>query len=420
MKLHKHEHKQKQTRGRATRYRGIYIHDGRYSIRVRGRCPKTGKEVERERLTLRGTTIRQALLEQQRLQEELRQEAQQPRPRMTVGDYAHCWIEHLSVTKRVRDDTTLRGRVEALDLHILPSIGSIFIEELTLKDLKDWQAKMTQKRQVTRQGKKAKPYSAATINNWSRIVKTMLRDAVSDLALSRDPTLGFRRLPEDPKPKSSLTQDELVRWLLAAQQLYPDHFAMVVFLMTSGLRFGEASAIHWDNIDEREQLVHVQRRQVRGRLAPVKTRKSRSVALDPWVFEVLREHRRGLMRDQAPGWDKGIVFPSHTGSYRHPSVLNKPFTKIAAVTEIDKHVTAHTLRRTFNNLMRQSGVDRMTLRAMTGHSSEEMTQHYSDVTPEEKRQAVARGLSPLLALVREQTGDETGDRSAEQGKAHSA
>jgi len=171
---------------------------------------------------------------------------------------------------------------------------------------------------------------------------------------------------------------------------------MVEFVAFTGLRFGEASALQWDDLDESHGLIHVRRRQVCGEIAPPKTRKRRSVAVEPWVFQVLREHRVNLVREQAPGIEKDIMFPSKTGGYRYSSVLQKPLAKAVEELKIGKRITAHTFRRTFNNLMRQSGIDRVTLRAMTGHFSEEMTEHYSEVTPEEKRRAAATGMAPVV------------------------
>lgn len=49
------------------------------------------------------------------------------------------------------------------------------------------------------------------------------------------------------------------------------------------------------------------------------------------------------------------------------------------------------MRRTFNNLARQAAGD-IVARSMTGHSTMEMTEHYSHVTLEEKNKAVVKAL----------------------------
>jgi hypothetical protein len=168
--------KRKRKRGQRTRHRGIMRQDGRYVVRARGLCPRTGKEVERERRLEKGGSLNDARREQQRLREEIEQGPVLPNQRVTVGDYARSWIEHLTATKRVRADTTLRGRVDALDMHILPFLGDLYIDMLTIKDIKEWQVQM-----VGRTKKDGSQYEPVTINNWWRTRHTMLKEAVRDL-----------------------------------------------------------------------------------------------------------------------------------------------------------------------------------------------------------------------------------------------
>jgi hypothetical protein len=56
--------------------------------------------------------------------------------------------------------------------------------------------------------------------------------------------------------------------------------------------------------------------------------------------------------------------------------------------------------------MRRAGADGIVTRALTGHVTEGMTQHYSTVGFDEKEAAVA-GLVSLVSLPK--TGDRTGD-----------
>ena len=156
--------------------------------------------------------------------------------------------------------------------------------------------------------------------------------------------------------------------------------------------------------------VAICRRQVRQVVDAPKTKKPRSLALDPFAIEVLKWHRQQMMATQPPGWEKGIVFPNENGDYYFASLLMKPYKRILAKIGIDKNITNQSMRRTYNNVMRQAGVDRMTLRAMTGHCSEEMTEHYSEATDDEKREAVEKGLAPIFDEVKNETGDSTGDQ----------
>ena len=50
--------------------------------------------------------------------------------------------------------------------------------------------------------------------------------------------------------------------------------------------------------------------------------------------------------------------------------------------------------------MRQAKVDRMVLQSTTGHSTDAMTEHYSHVDPQEKKEAASKLLS-LVGMVGE-------------------
>jgi integrase len=57
--------------------------------------------------------------------------------------------------------------------------------------------------------------------------------------------------------------------------------------------------------------------------------------------------------------------------------------------------TVHGLRYTFTDLIRLSTADAVVRRALTGHVTQEMQQHYSNVGTEEKRAAIAGALKLL-------------------------
>ncbi|RAL22424.1 hypothetical protein DL240_11290 [Lujinxingia litoralis] len=58
-------------------------------------------------------------------------------------------------------------------------------------------------------------------------------------------------------------------------------------------------------------------------------------------------------------------------------------------------ITPHDMRRTFNTLMLEAGVEKHVLQAMTGHSTDEMTIHYSHISLDYKSGALNRMIEHL-------------------------
>jgi len=104
------------------------------------------------------------------------------------------------------------------------------------------------------------------------------------------------------------------------------------------------------------------------------------VPLTAELAKVLRDRCRTARG--AAGW----VFANGDGELLGPCALRFPLRRALARAGITKRVTVHGLRRTFNNLSRQVAGNIVT-RAITGHVTEEMTEHYSHVDRAEKLRA---------------------------------
>lgn len=143
--------------------------------------------------------------------------------------------------------------------------------------------------------------------------------------------------------------------------------------------------------------MHVRRKHVRGEVAPV-SRKKRApgvIPVEPELAEVLREHRARLAAPKAPGLDKGWMFPSDAGTLRTSNTLDRAWAKCLEAAKVKRRFTVHGLRYTITDLIRLSKADAVVRRALTGHVTQEMQQHYSNVGTDEKRAAIAGALKVL-------------------------
>jgi len=359
-----------------------------YEIRVRGLCPHSGKMRSKWR-NFRGT-VAEAMAERERLHGELTGAIVSAKERELLSDFARSWLS----TRLARGDwreTTAKRYAEALDLHILPRLGAAFVDALTPRAIEraltEWAA----------------TYQRATVNSWLRVMRTMLNDAVGSGLITTNPAANVRALRERRDEEgdeddwaNALAPAELEPYLKAWREHYPEHFALIVTLLLTGLRWGEATALKWEDIEAAEQVgvLRIRRSQVRAVIRnTTKTGKRRMVPFPAELATLLREHRRKLVEEQQPGLKEGWVFPNGAGQPRANGSLSDASRRVLKKAGITKRVTIHGLRRTATDLLRRAAVDPVAAKAIIGHTTDRMREHYSTVGNDEARSIGERVVS---------------------------
>ncbi len=391
-----------------TKYPGIHImDDGRKRIRLRVIDPRTGRNKEVDKIITGTVQEATKLREEWRLQ--IRNADQTAKDVPRLGAYAESWIASKALRLK---PSTATWYAQRLDDHVLPPLGDFFLDKVTHEDLRVLQATL------------AKKMAASSVNGVMAVVKMLIGDASVEFDLPRNPAQRLQSLPirtwNDENP-NILSAQELGCVLDAIKQLTPQHYPLVATLAFTGLRFGEASALRWDDIDEAAGLIRIRRAQWRGRVSTTKTGKTRSVPLVAELAVVLREHRERLVAREAPGLEEGWVFPSSVGKLHPKEVLRVPLRRALKQAGINRHFAMHGFRRTFNNLSRQVAGEIVT-RSITGHVTQSMTEHYSHVGGAEKLAAAGQIVrlvftQPPKTETVDESGDLGGDRGPDREKA---
>ena len=379
--------------GKKTRHPGVYrVNDNSYRVRAVGTDPRTGKKKAVEKL-YDGVSAQEAARNRAALIQEI-EAATRVATKQRVSDFARSWIASKAVSV---DATTASTYADALEQHVLPVLGDYWYDALAKVDVQKWVDDCFGAIWKTPSGKK-KRYSRNSVHGWFRVFRTMTRDAVDALHLPTDPCVRIRFPQEElGEGSNALEPEELLRFLAEMRARYPHHHAMVTLLAFTGLRFCHASALKWDDWDEDKAVLHVRRKHVRGEIAPV-SRKKRApsvIPVEPELAEVLREHRARLASAKAPGFAQGWMFPSDAGTLRTPNTMDRAWAKCLDAAKVKHRFTVHGLRYTFTDLIRLSKADAVVRRALTGHVTQEMQQHYSHVGTDEKRAAIAGALRLL-------------------------
>jgi hypothetical protein len=263
-------------------------------------------------------------------------------------------------------------------------------------------------------GYKSGKYRASVLNSWLSILRVIIKAAVVDHDLARDPMLGIRNFPvtsryteEEPNALSP-EENEVSSFLTMLNSAYPQHYVMALLGFVIGQRpstlrplrrSGAESDLKFN--DDGTATILLRRSNSRGQVvtdrARLKTKESKTpkLLLPHDIAKVLKDHIKKLDADPVTA-KSDLLFPSPTtGRMRSRSSLDIPFAKVAKLIGLTKRITPGSMRRTFKDMSRAVGIEAVVRKAVSGHATDAMDTHYSTAHKPE----VARALSNLYELA---------------------
>lgn len=211
--------------------------------------------------------------------------------------------------------------------------------------------------------------STKTIKNAHGVLSGCLNAAVLAGIIPANPAKGVR-MPKDEqdaqRERDIFTVDEWTRFL----EHLPEHYKpLMIFLLGTGVRIGEATAIQVRDLDLDLSTVHIRRAWKQGPgnqvyLGSPKTRRSnRSILIGPSVVDTLRP----LTKDKGA---EDLLFTTVRGFRIDSDELLKavwrPTLKAAGIT---KHLTTHSLRHTSASWQLMAGTPPQVVQHRLGHES---------------------------------------------------
>ena len=179
-----------------------------------------------------------------------------------------------------------------------------------------------------------------------------------------------------------LSPEEVARLLEAAPG--PKYKAALSAAYGAGLRVAEVVALKVSDVDSTRMLLRIEQG---------KGRRDRHAMLSPQLLELLRDWWRIA---RPPGW----LFPG-----RDPLLplttrqLNRAVHTAAAMAEIKKRVTPHTLRHSFATHLLEQNIDIRVIQVLLGHAKLDTTAIYTRVATNTIRGVMSPldRLTPLIA-----------------------
>lgn len=239
--------------------------------------------------------------------------------------------------------------------------------------------------------------SASTVRTIYTVLRAALDTAVRDGLLRDNPAVKVRRPTAQRKEAAHLDAAEAVRLLDAVRGDRLE--ALFRLMLATGLRRGEALALHWSDVNLDKQVLRVRwtlSRTSRGlELGEPKTAKSRRIVPLPRSAVSSLESHRGRQEQErlaaGDSWlDQDLVFTTEIGTPLEPRNVLRRFEKMAREAGL-RRVSLHTLRHTAASLLLAAGTHTKVVQEHLGHSSYAITADiYSHVSPEQRREAANR------------------------------
>jgi len=292
----------------------------------------------------------------------------------TFQEFASRWFEgHVLEGGRAGEGLAPKSREDLewrLTRHLLPAFAERRLDEITVEDVDWYRAAKVRDAKLMR----------SSINKTLSTLSTILEVAVEYDLIDRNPAQGRRRRLRSPAPRRSWLDraDHIAALLDGARELDDkaraqrgQRRALLATLTFAGLRMGEALALCWRDVDlERGTIV-------------VRAAKTDAGIRNVNVLPVLRDELVHFRARRAPSVDT-LVFATASGRPLGPSNVRRRILAKAmerANVELDrtkgeplpKHLTPHSLRRTFASLLFALGEAPPYVMAQMGHTSANLT-----------------------------------------------
>ena len=286
---------------------------------------------------------------------------------MTFEEFSVVWLrDHAKPRMKPGSYQSAEGH---LRIHINPALGAKPLEAVRPKDVADLLNGIAATR------------SPHTANNVRATIQSLMTAAVRWELLERNPVTREKvpsvKLRRTKRFENFLTPEE-ARSFLAAISRSDEHrerFPLYLFLISTGVRFGEAAALRLVDLDLTKARATIFRSVRQGEESSTKGDDERTVALPSALVAALRTHVEALAA--RPGANpKRLVFPNAIGGFLTPESLRWSFRSGLTEAGIKKHVTIHGLRHSFCTMLALDGRSALEIASRAGHAQAATSERY--------------------------------------------
>lgn len=270
-----------------------------------------------------------------------------------------------AVSRRYAHDAQVK-----VERHVMPVFGQKKLDGITAAQIEDWMMDMRQE------------WTRATVNNIATVMRVMLTEAYRLELIPRNPFDRVRPLVVDHKPRGILTIDEARAVLDPARWNNPLYYAASLIAAFTGMRRGEILAVRSSTLAPDHIVVDRSWHPKYG-LTPTKTKRSRVVPIPRSVYEVIQAFL---------AWEGFVLSLSNGERPVNGGRVSESLKTVLGELDIDhreRNIGFHSWRHFANTYYRRTGVPDAELKAVTGHATDAMTEHYTHFQPQDYHGVIA-------------------------------
>ncbi|SEQ71914.1 Site-specific recombinase XerD [Lachnospiraceae bacterium NE2001] len=308
--------------------------------------------------------------------------------------------KYIAAKAKTVQKTTLQTMTFMYDRYVRDNIGTKKVSELKRSHVKDFYLTLISG---------SKGISISTLSRLNTIVKPILEMAINDDIIVKNPAKDVMSEIKNeagyvPNKKPALTeeqQDAFLKYVKSSKK-HAMIKNLIIFLLGTGCRIGEAVAIRWDDIDFDSNMIYINHA-----VAYIKEDgKYKQFIKDPKSYAgnrkipMLSDVRDALLGEKYRQEDLGIVSPTIDGytNFAFVSLRGTIYTRDNICLQIKQIVseyneehennklpvfTTHQLRHTFATRLCRGSDDLKAIQSILGHADISTTMNiYADATSE--------------------------------------
>ena len=294
-------------------------------------------------------------------------------------------------------ESTVVGYKELYDRYIRNEYGKRDIGKFKKSDIKTIYMKFA----------KEQGLSGGTIKKIDCILNQVFNMALDDEMIRKNPCKGvIKEISQSDKLKKkkrkALTaeQQNNLLWFIANSEVYKKWLPIILFMLGTGVRVGEATGLLWKNIDFEENIIHIDHSLSSvGTEFVMSSTKTDSGIRDIPMFDSVRDVLLNLKEEYGDVDPDSFVFVNKHGHFINRNWLNQILKRIvrdynSTQTDPDKYLpeslSTHILRHSFITRMFENDVSAKLTQSIVGHSKVSTTLDiYTDVFAEKQKSIFA-------------------------------